>query len=101
MFKRRDTIFLLGMMFLTVVAWVGFTIYHIAVTSTIEEEIQVQIVPINPNFDSVTLDNLKKRNAVAPLYRTRGSSVEISGAESASQSGRSVGVGKVSPGLGL
>ncbi len=73
MFKRKDVIFILWLTFITVAAWVGFNIYHIAVTSTIDEELQVQITPIDPNFDIDTIDALKSREKIDPLYQFQGS----------------------------
>jgi hypothetical protein len=68
MFKRKDVIFILWLTFITVVAWIGFNIYHITATSTISEELQLQIMPIDPSFDSKTIDKLKSRDRVDPLY---------------------------------
>ena len=55
MFKRKETLIVLWLTFITVVSWIGFSIYHIIVTSTISEELQLQITPIDPNFDTDTI----------------------------------------------
>lgn len=68
MFKRKDVLFIFLLTFITVAAWIGFNIYHIVVTSTISEEIQEQITPINPNFDTATVNKLKSREQIEPLY---------------------------------
>jgi hypothetical protein len=68
MFKRKDVIITLWMTFLTVVAWIGFSIYHIWVTSTISAIDVSAISPINPNFDTGVINALKSRENVAPLY---------------------------------
>lgn len=59
-------------MFICVLAWIGFSIYHNIVTSTISEPLTMQIIPISPNFDTNTINNLKKRNNVSPLYQLGG-----------------------------
>ncbi len=69
MFKRKDVIFILWLTFITVAAWVGFNIYHIAVTSTIDQELQLQITPIDSNFDTDTINTLKARERIEPLYQ--------------------------------
>ncbi len=69
MFKRRGVLLVLWLTFITVVAWIGFHIYHITVTSTISEELQLQIIPIDPNFDMDTINRLKGRVKVEPLYQ--------------------------------
>ena len=66
--KQKDILFILGSSFVVVVAWIGFNIYHIYVTSTISEEIQVQLSPINPNFDKDMIRELKTRDKVVPLF---------------------------------
>ena len=68
MFKRRDVIVTLWMTFLTVVAWIGFGIYHIWTTSTINEIDVSAISPIEPNFDMGIINALKNREMVSPLY---------------------------------
>lgn len=69
MFKRKDVLIILWMTFLTVAAWIGFSIYHIVVTSTISEELQLQITAIDPNFDMDTINKLKGREKIEPLYQ--------------------------------
>lgn len=67
--KQKDILFLLISAFVLVVAWIIFSIYHKSITSTISETLSVQIIPINPNFDAKTLEKIKERNSVAPLYQ--------------------------------
>jgi hypothetical protein len=63
----KDLLFLSISSFIVVVAWVGFNLYHSYVTTTITPELQIQIVPINPNFDTAMLEKLKARKQVAPI----------------------------------
>lgn len=50
------------------VAWVGFTAYHTYKTSTISEKINQQIIPISPDIDLQTIEIIKSKKAVTPLY---------------------------------
>ena len=48
-------------------AWIGFNLYDTWVTTTITPEMQIQINPIDPNFDTATLQKLKSRKQVSPI----------------------------------
>lgn len=69
--KQKNILILLVLTFVTVAVWIGTNIYHIIVTSTVDEELQEQIVPINPNFDDATIQKLKNRINAEPLYEYR------------------------------
>ena len=66
--KRQNILFILISSFIVVVAWVAFNLYHIWITSTISENIQLQLTPIAPNFDPVTIQQLKSRENINPLF---------------------------------
>ncbi len=66
--KRKDFIFLLASIVVLSIAWVIFNIIHQSITSTISETTASQINPIKPNFDLKTVDLIKKREQVAPMY---------------------------------
>lgn len=55
-------------MFTIVVAWIAFSLYHNAVSSTISDILTVQIQSISPNFDLKTIDMLKGKNVITPMY---------------------------------
>lgn len=74
--KRKDILFIFISTFIVVVAWIGFTLYHKWVTSTISEDLQMQIQPIEPNFDLATLQKLKVREKIIPLYEISNSEQE-------------------------
>ena len=57
-------------MFVMVMIWIGFNIYHAWATSTISADLALQIVPIKPNFDTNTIHALKKRSSIAPLFES-------------------------------
>lgn len=69
MIKRGHVLFLLTSVFIVVVAWVGFSIYHSYVTSTISQDLQTAILPISPGFDTTALNKLKSRKSIAPVYQ--------------------------------
>lgn len=66
--KKNDILVILVPLFIFVLAWVSFSIYHNIVTSTISQPLSVQITPITPSFDTSTIGNLKNRIKVTPVY---------------------------------
>lgn len=66
--QHNDILFVLISSFIVVVAWIGFNIYHIYITSTISEEVQMQLTPINGTFDKETLQQLKNREQINPKF---------------------------------
>jgi len=88
--KRREILFLIISTFTLVVVWVGFSIYHNAVTSTISQALSIQITPISPTFDMQTFEKLKEREKVSPLFEIKKSLLLAS--PSASQSPTSSGI---------
>lgn len=69
--KNREILFLVISSFIIVLAWIGFNLYHNMKTSTINQNLTVQILPISPNFDKKTISDLKKRERIAPLYEIK------------------------------
>ncbi|MCL4353809.1 hypothetical protein M1615_05120 [Patescibacteria group bacterium] len=53
------------------ILWVGFSIYHESVTSTISQTISTAIAPINPGFDTSIIDKLDKRTKITPVYQLK------------------------------
>ncbi|HSX09245.1 MAG TPA: hypothetical protein VLF93_03770 [Candidatus Saccharimonadales bacterium] len=66
--KQNDLLFILVSSFIVVVAWISFNIYHIIVTSTINQHIQYQLTPIDPTFSQQIMQELKTREDINPLY---------------------------------
>lgn len=66
--KQKDLLILLISAFLLVIAWIIFSVYHNSITSTIPQNLNIQIVPINPDFDSKTIEKLKERKNIMPVY---------------------------------
>lgn len=68
---KKDILFILISSFIIVAAWIGFNLYHIWVTSTVSQNIQMQLTPIDPNFDPTTIQQLRNREHIDPLYEQR------------------------------
>lgn len=66
--RHHDILFVLISSFIVVVAWIGSNIYHIYITSTISEEVQLQLTPIVGTFDTETLQKLKSREEINPKF---------------------------------
>lgn len=66
--NKKDFLLLLISTFIIVLAWIIFNVYHSSVKSTIPEKLSIQIVNIDPNFDVETLEKLKKRKKVVPVF---------------------------------
>lgn len=66
--KNKDITLILVSIFIVISAWVTFNIIHSGAQSTISEDLNRNIIPINPNFDTKTIDALKKRTIVSPIY---------------------------------
>jgi len=70
--KQRDILLIVVPTFIMVVLWVAFSVYHNHISSTISEPLSLQIEPIGESFDLNTLDNLKKRERLSPVYERVG-----------------------------
>jgi hypothetical protein len=66
--SQRDLLYLSLSALVLTVAWISFNIYHIWATSTITEDLQMQIQPITPDFDTGTITALKSRKKITPVY---------------------------------
>ena len=68
--KKNDILLILIPLFLFVIMWIGFSIYHNVVTSTISQPLSIQITPITPDFDINTITGLKTRETIIPIYES-------------------------------
>ena len=66
--RQNDLLLLVISIFVIVVIWIGTNLYHAFVTSTITETQNIQVTPIEPNFDREVLEKLKARTVVDPLF---------------------------------
>ena len=76
--KQRDILFLSISVFAVIVFWIGFNIAHNLDKSRISAPIQENIIPISPDFDTKTIEAIKSRQKVEPLYETEVSSASSS-----------------------
>jgi len=66
--KQKDALITIIILFIFTLVWIGFSIRHSAVSSTISEETSKDISPIAPTFDTKTIDKLKKRQKIIPSF---------------------------------
>lgn len=68
--KQKDILLLLIPFSLIVILYIGSSIYHNIVTSTIPESLNIQITPISPDFNEKVIMDIKKREKVIPVFET-------------------------------
>lgn len=66
--KRKDILLILIPTFIVVLLWVVFNVYHSYINSTIPKDVNMQILYIDPDFDLKTIEDLKKRQVINPIY---------------------------------
>jgi hypothetical protein len=64
--KQKNTLVMAILLFVFVLIWIGESIYTSANSSTISEEINQEISPIDPTFDANTINSLKSREKISP-----------------------------------
>lgn len=65
---HQDILFVLISSLVVVIVWIGSNLYHISITSTISEDVQKQLTPIDGTFDLDTIQKLKNREQVSPAF---------------------------------
>lgn len=66
--KQKDILIIIILFFIFVLIWIGGSIYHSGVTSTISENMSQDIAPIVPAFDIKTIDKLRERQKIIPSF---------------------------------
>jgi len=66
--KQKDVFVILILLFVFVVVWIGSSIYHNSISSTISKTLNQDIFQIDPKFDVQTIDKLKNRQRLNPLF---------------------------------
>ena len=66
--KQKNILIIIILLSIFTFVWIGGGIYHSAINSTISEAISKDISPIEPVFDTKTIDNLKKRQKITPAF---------------------------------
>jgi hypothetical protein len=69
--KQKNTLIMTILLFLFVLIWIGESIYSSANSSTISEEVNQEISPIDPTFDTKTVNDLKSREKISPSLDLR------------------------------
>lgn len=68
--KQKDFLTILVPLFILTILWVIFNIYHNHVTSTIEDPLNLQIIPIEGKFDTQTVNKIKERQRIEPNFNS-------------------------------
>ncbi|MCL5970322.1 MAG: hypothetical protein M1450_02390 [Patescibacteria group bacterium] len=76
MIIQKNTIVILFLTLILVVAWIALSVYHHSVTSTISKDFEAQVVPIYPDFDTKALEIIKLKKRVEPSFQYQGVSEE-------------------------
>lgn len=66
--KQKDILVIIILLFVFVLIWIGGSIYHSGVSSTISKNISQDITPIVPAFDTKTIDKLRGRQKIIPSF---------------------------------
>ena len=66
--SKKDILIIIILFFVSTFIWIGSNIYHTSVSSTISEDTSKEIAPINSNFDTGTINELKSRGKILPIY---------------------------------
>lgn len=69
--KQKELLIILIPSFILTILWVIFSIYHNHVTSTVKNPLTIQTIPIVGKFDTNTIEALKNRQKVNPLYEVK------------------------------
>lgn len=72
---KKDILFLLWSSLVVVSAWVIFTIIHASTSTTIPPAINKQISPINPVFDTQTIDAVVQRDKIIPQFSLQNATI--------------------------
>jgi hypothetical protein len=66
--KQKDILIIAILLFIFTLVWIGEGIYHSGAGSTISEATNKKISPIAPDFDTKTINKLKGRQKINPLF---------------------------------
>jgi len=69
--KQKDVLIIVILLFIFVLVWIIESIYHSGASSTISESTNQDIVPINATFDTKTIDKLKSREKIVPVFELK------------------------------
>jgi hypothetical protein len=70
--KQKDILIIIILLFIFTLAWIGESIYRSTSSSTISDTVSQDIKTISPNFDTKTINKLKSRKKITPLFDLQG-----------------------------
>ena len=60
----HDLVIIAVLSVITVGVWIGFSVYQSLKTSTISKNLEVQLQPLNPDFDTQVINDLNLRKSI-------------------------------------
>ncbi len=75
--KQRDTVFVLASSAIVVILWIVFSVISKYTSPTVNDVVLSSVTPIEKTFDLATLDQIKKRQKVEPLFTAQQPVVSI------------------------
>lgn len=60
----KNVLYLAIFTFIVILSWIAFGVYHNHTASTITNDAQILITPIEPQFDNETIENIRQRNII-------------------------------------
>jgi hypothetical protein len=74
----KNILYLSIFTFIVILSWIAFGVYHNHTTTTISNDAQILITPIEPNFDNATIDRIRQRTVVEANLNTLRVDITIS-----------------------
>lgn len=59
--NRKELAIIASIIFLTVIAWIAFGIFHARTSTTVSQKELRQVVPLTPTFDNDIIKKLQSR----------------------------------------
>jgi hypothetical protein len=69
--KKKDILVILIPSFICVLAWIIFSVIHSYLSPTVSKSINIEVTPIEPNFDTKTLELIKQRQVIEPIFEIK------------------------------
>lgn len=65
--NNRDLLIISILTFITVFVWIFFDAYHVYTTSTIPQDLKMQLLPLDPKIPLDQIQKLKNRPELFPI----------------------------------
>jgi hypothetical protein len=76
--KQNELLYIVVSLFVIVVLWIGFNLFHTYASSTVTDTQTTQVTPITPIFQKEILTKIKARPKVEPLFDSDKVSASVS-----------------------